>query len=235
MIAVRAPGTTWVLATAALLAVAGLGAQEVRPPTGSFPVSSDRQAFRHEIHRSVACGDCHRADERHRDLRRWTARDCEACHHGDATPAGCTSCHNRSDFAPARLTPTPMALSVWGESRVRDLVFEHERHTAVGCLDCHRGGMRVTAEHCSTCHLDHHRPEAECARCHLPPEPQTHNLAAHLTCGGAGCHSTEATRRPMQSRSSCLVCHTDQREHRPGRDCVACHIKPRPVGPGGDG
>jgi hypothetical protein len=245
----RIVGSRWatcILATAGLLAVApvvpaatdagrwlaGLAGQQAQPPAGGFAISPDRRPFRHDAHRAVACGTCHRPDERHRDLRRWTARDCEACHHGDATPAGCTSCHERAEFVPPRRSPTPMALSVWPGSRVRDLVFEHERHDGIGCLDCHRGGMRVPAEHCSACHTDHHRPEAECASCHVPPAPDVHGLAAHLTCGGAGCHSSEATLRPMHSRTSCLVCHTEQRDHRPRRDCVACHVKPGPRGPG---
>jgi hypothetical protein len=206
---------------------AGLGAQVSSPPGESFRIPGMDRPFRHTEHRSVTCGDCHRADERHRATRRWTARDCAACHHGQASALlGCTSCHERATFAAPRWTATPMGLSVWAETRLRDVMFEHDRHTAVGCLDCHRSGMNLPPESCSTCHTDHHRPEAQCAHCHRAPDAAVHDLAAHATCTGAGCHAAEVTTRPMLSRQFCLVCHDDQREHRPGRVCVDCHIKP---------
>lgn len=178
----------------------------------------------------MTCGDCHRADERHRATRRWTVRDCAACHHGAEVVAGCTSCHERAEFAAPRSTATPMALSVWAETRVRALVFEHDRHSAVGCLDCHRGGMNLPPENCASCHTDHHRPEAQCAHCHRAPDPAVHDLAAHATCTGAGCHAVEVTTRPMLSRQFCLVCHEAERDHRQGRVCIDCHIKPAPPG-----
>jgi hypothetical protein len=236
MARVPAPGPSRIFRAAAVLAVAALlahgvvpaplSAQAVSPPGGSFRVEGEGRSFRHADHQRVTCGDCHRPDERHRSARTWTARDCAACHHGDEAARGCTSCHVRSDFAAPRRTATPMALSVWTEARSRDLLFEHDRHAAVGCLDCHRAGMNRPPESCAACHTDHHRPEAECARCHVAPDPAVHNLAAHASCAGAGCHSAAATARPMLSRQFCLVCHDTQREHRPNRVCVNCHIKP---------
>ncbi len=222
------------LATPGLLG-GGLATQEVRPPAGGFRIHPDRRPFRHDEHAAVSCGDCHRAGERHRAVRQWTARDCEACHHGASLPAGCTACHEPAELGAPRSIATPLSLSVWSEPRVRDLVFDHGRHGEVGCLDCHRGGMWLAAEPCVSCHVEHHRPEAECASCHVAPEPGVHGLAAHLTCGGSGCHSSEATERPVHTRPSCLVCHTEQRDHRPDRPCVACHVKPGPVRPGTEG
>jgi hypothetical protein len=225
------------LATVALLVlVPGLpalstpaAAQVPEAPDRPIPIFRDGRPFRHADHRAVTCGDCHRPEERHRDTRVWTARDCEACHHGTAAPAGCTSCHERASYEPPRGSVQTLALSVWPEPRDRELVFEHERHADLGCLECHRGGMGLPAQACATCHLDHHRPEAECARCHVAPDPAVHDLAAHMSCGGAGCHAAAATERPMTSRPFCLVCHTDQQDHRPGRSCVACHVKPQPT------
>jgi hypothetical protein len=219
------------------LCVAGAalaGAAVLAAPADSAAQSAVRQAptadqergtFRHGQHESVTCGVCHAREERHRSRRTWTARDCAACHHGTATPAGCTSCHERADFAPPRPTTTPMALSVWESPRVRELTFDHDRHTEVGCLDCHQSGMNVPPESCASCHTHHHRPEAECAQCHVAPDPAVHDLASHAACGA--CHSAEATARPMLSRPSCLVCHEAQRQHRPGRSCAQCHIMPR--------
>jgi hypothetical protein len=198
------------------------------------PVDPERKDFRHERHRAVPCGECHGIDQRHRLQRSWTDRDCAACHHRDATPAGCTSCHERSSILAPRRTRIEMTLSVWADPRMRDLEFDHRRHTEVGCLDCHRGGMGLPPEGCSTCHTQHHRPDAECAHCHVAPEPAVHGLAAHGSCGGAGCHSDAATQRPMMSRPSCLVCHEAQREHRPDRSCVQCHIMPRAASRGGE-
>jgi hypothetical protein len=216
----------WGPALASALAAAGLAVATAGAAQTDGARGQDGRVFRHEAHRSVTCGVCHAREERHRVVRSWTPRDCAACHHDDATPAGCTSCHEPASFAAPRQTATPMALSVWEAPRVRDLVFDHGRHAEVGCLDCHRGGMSPSPEACASCHVYHHRPEAECARCHVAPEPAVHGLAAHGSCGGAGCHSDAATQRPMLSRSSCLVCHDGQREHRPGRTCVRCHIKP---------
>jgi hypothetical protein len=217
------------LAGGSVVSPAGLGAQVVGPPGEAFRIEGMDRPFRHVEHRRVTCGDCHRPDQRHRATRRWTAGDCAACHHGGAAvQLGCTSCHERAGFAAPRPTATPMTLSVWEETRVRDLLFEHDRHADVGCLDCHRGGMDLPPENCASCHTDHHRPDARCAHCHRAPDPSVHPLAAHATCTGAGCHAAEVTTRPMMSRQFCLVCHDEQREHRPGRVCVDCHIKPAP-------
>jgi hypothetical protein len=211
----------------AVLALAGPPRSEAQTVSGHGRVSDppERSAFQHERHRSVACGVCHSMDQRHRLPRSWTARDCAACHHGNATPAGCTACHQRAEFAAPRPTATPMALSVWESPRVRDLVFDHDRHGEVGCLDCHQSGMDLPPESCSRCHTDHHRPAAECAQCHVAPDPSVHDLASHASCGD--CHSPEATARPMLSRTFCLVCHEDQRDHRPEQECAQCHIMPK--------
>jgi hypothetical protein len=241
MVLTRAPGAApafvpaIALAGALVVALVGgpiHGPTEVRAQVPTSPGESYRipgmdRPFRHADHQRVTCGDCHRADDRHRATRRWTARDCAACHHGDAASlVGCTSCHARTTFAAPLWTATPMTLSVWEGTRHRDVMFEHERHAAVGCLDCHRGGMGLPPESCAVCHTDHHRPEAQCAHCHRAPDPAVHDLAAHATCTGAGCHAAEVTTRPMLSRQFCLVCHDVQRHHRAGRVCVDCHVKP---------
>jgi hypothetical protein len=215
--------TAVVLACALVVAVpADSAAQSTARPAME---DRDPRAFLHARHESVTCGVCHALEERHRSRRVWTAGDCAACHHGNATPAGCTSCHERADFAAPRRTNTPMKLSVWDAPRTRELVFDHARHAEVGCLDCHQGGMGLPPQSCSTCHTQHHRPQAECSHCHVAPDPAVHDLASHASCGA--CHSAEATARPMLSRPSCLVCHESKREHRAGRSCAACHIMPR--------
>lgn len=215
------------LVLATLTAPAGAAAQEaVTDPDTAVSEGPQERAFRHALHRSVSCGTCHAVEERHRARRSWTPEDCAACHHGEEAPVGCTSCHQREDLAAPRPASTVMALSVWREPRVRDLMFDHRLHGEVGCLDCHQGGMSRPPQSCASCHENHHRPEAECANCHVPPEPEVHPMAAHLTCGGSGCHAVADTTPRLLSRTSCELCHVEQRMHNRGRECVRCHILP---------
>lgn len=212
------------LGLAALAGPTALGAQVLGEGDTTAVADREPRSFEHAKHRGVSCGVCHALEQRHRSRRSWTAQDCAACHHGEATLVGCTSCHRRADLTAPRPTATVMALSVWDGPRVRNLSFDHGRHAELGCLDCHQRGMARPPESCESCHENHHRPAAECARCHVPPAPAIHDLAAHASCGGAGCHSVEATARPMLSRTSCELCHQEQREHRPDRSCALCHI-----------
>lgn len=189
--------------------------------------ATEARPFRHSVHlRTIACGDCHRPEQRHRGAE-WSAPRCAACHHGDAVVEGCTTCHARAELAGSRARPTPMALSVWPDSRVRELPFDHALHGDLGCLDCHREGMSRPAADCAGCHADHHRAEAECTRCHAPAANEAHDLAVHGGCAGAGCHQREGTPAPAATRSSCLLCHREQREHRPAGVCTECHALPR--------
>lgn len=232
-----APALPVALVLAALLIVAfavptAAHAQVIIGGDTTAAVDREPRSFEHEKHRAMTCGVCHAVEDRHRSRRSWTVQDCNACHHGEDAPVGCTSCHQRTDLTAPRPTATIMALSVWDGPRVRNLSFDHDRHADVGCVDCHRRGMTRPPETCESCHENHHRPDAECARCHIPPEPEIHDLAAHGSCAGGGCHSVEATARPMLSRTSCELCHQDQREHEPGRSCALCHIPGRDHEPG---
>lgn len=220
------------LAVAALAAPTVVHAQILGEVDSTSVADREPRSFEHAKHRAVTCGVCHAVEQRHRSRRSWTAQDCAACHHGEDTPVGCTSCHERTDLAAPLRAATVMALSVWSDSRVRNLSFDHGLHGELGCLDCHQGGMTRPPETCESCHENHHRPDAECARCHVPPDPAIHDLAAHGSCGGSGCHSVEATARPMLSRTSCELCHQEQREHQPGRSCAQCHIPGRDHEPG---
>lgn len=216
-------------ALAAGITAATLAAQATATPERGPRIAAARRAFLHADHlRTIACGDCHRPEERHVGPASWSPPDCAACHHGEGVVAGCTTCHARAGLAGPRVRATPLSLSVWDGPEVRDLPFDHARHRDIGCLECHRQGMTRPPEACASCHAGHHRPEAECASCHVAPAPAAHDRSAHLGCGGAGCHAQAGTPAPMLSRTACLVCHEAQREHRPDGVCAACHVVPRP-------
>ena len=58
--------------------------------------------------------------------------------------------------------------------------------------------------------------------CHRKPPPDAHAIAVH-TQGCAECHGPESYGRLGVGRNTCLACHQDLRDHRPGRACAACH------------
>jgi hypothetical protein len=185
--------------------------------------------FRHDQHEILSCRDCHTAGEQHRaeETEVWTPRTCATCHHDPGLPYTCSNCHAAGNLPAAGTVTQTMALTVWDSPRLRELPFSHEIHAGVTCQDCHRTPVTLQMDRpCASCHTDHHRPAAECTQCHLPAEPEAHGLGAHLTCATSGCHSGEPAVTPPFSRSVCLTCHTDQREHEPGRDCAACHMIP---------
>ena len=209
------------------------------PAWAAPPVpASPRQArpFRHAAHTRLACAGCHPTGARHRTPRVWTPADCAACHHDSERAYSCTSCHAPSAIVGPRTVTASMSLTVWSEPRVRDLPFDHQTHSARACGECH--GPDVTRDPrtaCTTCHVEHHVPEANCAGCHRPTEPGVHARPVHLSCTGSGCHSRDESERPPLSRSLCLLCHTAQTDHEPGSTCHVCHqipasTVPRPGG-----
>jgi hypothetical protein len=191
--------------------------------------------FRHAAHRALSCGGCHPTGERHRMVRVWTPADCAACHHDPARAYPCANCHPAEVLPPAGRVPVTLSLTVWDSAAIRDLPFAHARHAAKSCQECHipPAGAAARTE-CAACHTDHHRPEADCAQCHRPARPGAHGLAVHLTCAGSGCHERVAepvplrgvAMRPLLSRTLCLLCHPEQREHEPGGTCHVCHRIP---------
>jgi hypothetical protein len=192
---------------------------EVRPDTP--------RPFDHARHERLSCGACHGAGELHRTLTVRTARDCAACHHDPRRGGACAVCHAAPARAEARGVSAPLSLTVWEAPRTRTLPFNHRVHGNLACGGCH--GTPVTLEvdrKCGSCHLEHHRPEADCAACHPAPAPAAHPAEAHLGCGGSGCHAPEVAPSPTLSRSLCLTCHLGQRAHEPGRACAACHEIP---------
>lgn len=175
----------------------------------------------------LSCLQCHGTAEGHGILTVRTARDCAACHHDPGRPYECGDCHPDAQLAPSRTVSASMELTVWDEIRTRDLSFEHATHETLECQDCHTGAVMLAVEQeCAACHDDHHRPEADCATCHEPAPEGVHGLEVHLTCTSSGCHAGTAGERPELTRTLCLTCHVDQRDHEEGLKCQSCHMVP---------
>jgi hypothetical protein len=216
-------------ALAALLAAAALGGNVA----GFARASEQPRPFRHAAHEAIACAECHGVGAQHRAARTWTATDCAACHHDPARGLVCAQCHAPASYEAPRPTLLRMTLSVRPEPTARPTLFEHTRHAELQCAQCHnpQAGVLLTPPPCASCHVEHHRGEAECSACHAPAGPDVHDRAVHLTCAGSGCHAVEEQRQPALSRTMCLVCHVEQREHEPGGLCWQCHRVPYGVVP----
>lgn len=174
----------------------------------------------HGSHESIECADCHLSSALV-TLDALSPAECRACHHGAEQAFDCVYCHE----SPGAVVSTQqLAFDVWASSRARDLDFEHARHASVACSECHVSAPALTpAESCATCHAEHHTTEVRCASCHLPPPESAHDVQAHLTCSGSGCHSVPAVEAIAETRTVCLSCHQDQAGHEPGGQCVECH------------
>jgi hypothetical protein len=111
--------------------------------------------FDHAAHERIECTACHT-----RGLALSAAQaDCSSCHAAHHQPnVGCTGCHER---------PAPTA---------------HTREAHLGCTGagCHQAApasirdVPRTRPFCLTCHQDrvNHRPEGNCAECHVLPRPR---------------------------------------------------------------
>ncbi len=246
----------WILAAhaatpmyAATPTYAGGRIDDAPPIDGDDPTegaSVQEGPFRHRDHRDFACAECHSSRETHGRVTVTAPGGCFSCHHERAAMPGtpCASCHAGSALAGERSVSTELRLSVWDETRVRSLPFDHEAHAEASCADCHAGSrLQVTAS-CADCHAEHHDPEAACATCHIEKPPATaHGLEVHLatSCGGAGCHAEETGADRVaygglpKTRSFCLSCHQDRADHELGEPCAGCHRVPERTPASGEG
>ncbi len=111
--------------------------------------------FDHARHADVTCTTCHTGP----DLEAPATSDCSSCHlEHHAADADCSACHER-----------PAAGA-------------HDRKSHLGCggVGCHERVPAAielaprTRQLCLACHTDQrdHRPERDCADCHLLPPPR---------------------------------------------------------------
>lgn len=228
----RAIGSVARLAAAALpLLLAGAVPSNVdaqQPP----PETED---FSHRQHADLPCLHCHDSRDGHGELVIDTEAECTACHHGTVVRRECAACHEAGE-----LGGIPYGRSTVLEMSVgtveRSLPFDHADHDGLVCSDCHAGPPALDASGvaCADCHEEHHRPEASCRSCHAVAPDRSHDRQVHLTCSGAGCHEPAPVTAAERTRETCLACHRELADHRPGEVCQKCHLLP-PARPEGGG
>jgi nitrate/TMAO reductase-like tetraheme cytochrome c subunit len=201
------------------------------------PQSQERPHFLHSQHRAVNCTNCHVNTESHGGLKVVTLNDCRSCHHNAPLANDCSRCHTPADAPTRSFRETrSMQLSVGPGDPQRVMNYPHDKHSELPCGSCHTQGLTrdASAVDCASCHEDHHDVANDCASCHRQAPASAHPQAeAHVTCTGSGCHTNPPFQVAPRSRTSCLVCHQDMKDHQPGRECADCHTLPSPRGGGG--
>ena len=190
-------------------------------------------------HTGVDCEKCHGTQQSHGTLVVTSIEDCRGCHHRPPLSRDCTRCHSPESVSAVTLQVTrSLNIRIGSLDRpLRNIVFDHTKHVALGCAECHTQGSDLRAAvgaDCSGCHLKHHGPTSDCSQCHQPPAEGAHDLDAHMGCTGTGCHdpAPEGIANAPRTRQLCLACHTDQKQHRPGKVCADCHRLPAARGGG---
>jgi hypothetical protein len=195
-------------------------------------MTRDTLRFWHSQHRGVECTECHSTRDRHGGVTVTSLRDCRSCHHTAPVATPCVGCHDQGAVRRLQTTVSRvMDIRVGSLNRPRrTLPFDHAHHLRYDCQQCHTQGLALSAAglDCAQCHQEHHQAEISCMSCHPSPADGAHDLNAHLTCTGAGCHTAPAAtvQAIPRTRNFCLSCHQDLVEHRPGRNCVSCHALP---------
>jgi nitrate/TMAO reductase-like tetraheme cytochrome c subunit len=183
-----------------------------------------QQGFDHREHRDVECTDCHTSRETHGQVTIESNAACQQCHHArPVVDRGCARCHGRGELSAAVATNLRMELGRGAvDRRVR---FDHDDHASVGCAQCHTQGLSMRVERtCASCHQNHHTATASCVTCHNQPNRASHTIQVHTrSCAGSSCHESASYGAMIQGRNTCLSCHQDQTDHRPGQACAACH------------
>jgi hypothetical protein len=180
----------------------------------------------HDAHGGLACAECHRASAE-ATLAVLSPEQCQSCHHAADQTLTCEHCHESRGALESTQT---LAFGVWSAPRERALPFDHAAHVELDCASCHTTAPALSpAASCASCHDAHMEAAVRCVSCHVAPAVGTHDVDAHLTCSGAGCHSAPIVEALAGARPVCLLCHQAQTEHEPAGNCVDCHR----VRPGG--
>lgn len=196
-------------------------------PAASAQPASTAGRFRHELHRSFPCAECHATGmATSASNRSW----CAGCHHRNVSYDQCQRCHATEDIAPAPVRELVTFQRSVGGTVTRSITFEHRRHERLGCGSCHAGGAAARpGTTCLECHADHHQPGRDCNACHAEPPVTAHTESVHLDlagCGQSGCHvSTGIDFAALpDERNLCLACHPAQRAHEAPAPCARCHL-----------
>jgi predicted CXXCH cytochrome family protein len=180
--------------------------------------------FNHLDHRDIQCTSCHVSRRTHGEVTLESRTQCLQCHHSRVAAArGCARCHTGGEISDPRLVE--VAMTIRGQTTPRRIAFDHDNHASVGCATCHTDGPTLgVSRTCASCHENHHTPTADCTTCHRATARQAHTREVHTRgCAGSGCHQSDQYGSMTQGRNTCLACHGDRVDHRPGRACAACH------------
>lgn len=202
-------------------------------PAPSHGLAAPYSAFSHSDHTNVDCARCHGTQDGHGTLTVTSLEDCRACHHRPPVSRDCTRCHTPESVSDHTLQITrSLNIRIGSLDRpLRNITFDHTKHVALGCGECHTQGSDLRAAvgaNCSSCHLNHHVATSDCSQCHQPPADGAHDLDTHMGCTGTGCHdpAPEGIKDAPRTRQLCLACHTPQQEHYAGKLCADCHRLP---------
>lgn len=184
-----------------------------------------QQAFDHLEHREVTCTLCHTSQRTHGEVTLESGRtQCMECHHRRVTSTSqCTRCHSAGEVSAPRTVQVGMTIR--GRTLARSIAFPHGLHANFGCALCHTQGVSMRVERaCADCHQSHHTATANCVTCHNQPNRPSHTVAVHTrSCSDSSCHESASYGAMAQGRNTCLVCHQDRTDHRPGQVCAGCH------------
>jgi nitrate/TMAO reductase-like tetraheme cytochrome c subunit len=182
--------------------------------------------FNHRDHRDIRCTECHTSRQTHGEVTLESRAQCLDCHHSRrvaATGSGCARCHARGELSVPRTVE--IAMSIRGTSTTRRIGFDHDNHAQLACATCHTQGTALgVGRTCASCHENHHTAQADCTTCHRATAREAHTVEVHTrSCAGSSCHESQQYGSMTQGRNTCLACHVDKGDHRPGRACAACH------------
>jgi len=183
-----------------------------------------QQGFNHTDHRDVECTDCHTSQQTHGQVTIESTAACQQCHHTrPVVDRGCANCHGRGQLSAA--VATTIRMEIGRRAIDRRVRFDHDDHGGVRCAQCHAQGVSMRVERtCASCHQNHHTATASCVTCHDQPNRPSHTVQVHTqSCAGSSCHEASSYGAMTQGRNTCLACHQDQTDHRPGQACAACH------------
>lgn len=222
------PGSAYARARAAAAVdqarVSGAAAPQPTPTRAISTSTSAQRPFDHRRHERLLCRNCHGTGEQHRTLLVRTATDCARCHHDASRVGTCRDCHAPATLPEPGAVAVSLKLTVVDTARTRTLPFGHARHAQVACVECHGTPITLAPNRaCASCHVEHHRAEANCSACHSTISRSVHPRHSHLSCSGTNCHASAVAPRPALSRNLCLTCHPEQRTHETPRPCAACH------------
>lgn len=193
----------------------------------------------HILRADILCRECHsdadyfvagsRAPDPQHGRTQVTSASCSDCHHVASSELSCGHCHDRSSVTALaeRMTLT-LDLQPVEAPAEREVVFQHSDHLSLECVECHTSRTRlIRIPDCTSCHSEHHTRVNDCTACHGEVTKEAHSVESHFAC--AECHDRGTLEELAIGRAFCLSCHTELREHRPGRDCAPCHMQLSPA------